>query len=146
MRFLGHRTDVAELLDRAERKIFAISGSKLRQGFVAMEDIVKDSFELVEQLYQQKRYVTGLETGFKDLDTMTSGFQNGEFIVIAGRPSMGKTTFAMNIAENAAIAEKLPVAVSSSPLNRKICISPFDKANGNKYNRFSRPYNRNIYF
>jgi len=115
----GGQTDVAELLDRAERKIFAISGSKLRQGFVAMEDIVKDSFELVEQLYQQKRYVTGLETGFKDLDTMTSGFQNGEFIVIAGRPSMGKTSFAVNIAQYASVRHKIPVAMFSLEMTKE---------------------------
>jgi replicative DNA helicase len=84
------QVEVAELMDRAERRIFEISGSKLRQGFVAMQDIIKDSFELVEQLYQQKRYVTGLESGFKDLDTMTAGFQAGDFVVVAGRPSMGK--------------------------------------------------------
>lgn len=113
------QADVAELLDRAERKIFAISGSKLRQGFVAMEDIVKDSFELVEQLYQQKRYVTGLETGFKDLDTMTSGLQNGEFIVIAGRPSMGKTSFAVNIAQNASVRHKIPVAMFSLEMTKE---------------------------
>jgi len=115
----GGQTDVSELLDRAERKIFAISGSKLRQGFVAMEDIVKDSFELVEQLYQQKRYVTGLETGFKDLDTMTSGFQNGEFIVIAGRPSMGKTSFAVNIAQYASVRNKIPVAMFSLEMTKE---------------------------
>ena len=113
------QADVSELLDRAERKIFAISGSKLRQGFVAMEDIVKDSFELVEQLYQQKRYVTGLETGFKDLDTMTSGFQNGEFIVIAGRPSMGKTSFAVNIAQYASVRNKIPVAMFSLEMTKE---------------------------
>ena len=113
------QADVSELLDRAERKIFAISGSKLRQGFVAMEDIVKDSFELVEQLYQQKRYVTGLETGFKDLDTLTSGFQNGEFIVIAGRPSMGKTSFAVNIAQYASVRHKIPVAMFSLEMTKE---------------------------
>ncbi len=113
------QADVAELLDRAERRIFAISGQKLRQGFVAMEDIVKDSFELVEQLYQQKRYVTGLETGFKDLDTLTSGLQNGEFIVIAGRPSMGKTSFAVNIAQNASIRHKIPVAMFSLEMTKE---------------------------
>jgi replicative DNA helicase len=113
------QADVADLLDRAERRIFEISGSKLRQGFVAMQDIVKDSFELVEQLYQQKRYVTGLESGFKDLDTMTAGFQAGDFVVIAGRPSMGKTSFALNIAQHVAIKHKIPVAVFSLEMTKE---------------------------
>jgi replicative DNA helicase len=113
------QADVSEMMDRAERRIFAISGSRLRQGFVAMEDIVKDSFELVEQLYQQKRYVTGLESGFKDLDTRTAGFQQGEFIVIAGRPSMGKTSFAMNIAQHVAIKHKVPVAIFSLEMTKE---------------------------
>ncbi len=111
--------EVSELIDRAERKIFSISDSKLRQGFVAMQDIVKDSFETVEQLYQQKRYVTGLETGFKDLDTKTSGLQRGEFIVVAGRPSMGKTAFALNIAAHVAIRHKIPVAIFSLEMTKE---------------------------
>jgi replicative DNA helicase len=115
----GGQADVGDLIDRAERRIFSIAESKLRQGFVAMEDIVKDSFELVEQLYQQKRYVTGLESGFKDLDTMTSGFQTGEFIVIAGRPSMGKTSFALNVAGHLAIRHKVPVAVFSLEMTKE---------------------------
>jgi replicative DNA helicase len=113
------QADISELIDRAERRIFAISGSRLRQGFVAMEDIVKDSFELVEQLYQQKRYVTGLESGFKDLDTKTAGFQAGEFIVIAGRPSMGKTSLAMNVAQHIAIKQKVPVAIFSLEMTKE---------------------------
>jgi replicative DNA helicase len=115
----GGQVEVADLMDRAERRIFEISGSKLRQGFMAMQDIVKDSFELVEQLYQQKRYVTGLESGFKDLDTMTAGFQAGDFIVVAGRPSMGKTSFALNIAQHAAIKNKIPVAVFSLEMTKE---------------------------
>lgn len=113
------QTEVSDLIDRAERRIFSISDSKLRQGFIAMEDIVKDSFELVEQLYQQKRYVTGLESGFKDLDTMTAGFHPGEFVVIAGRPSMGKTSFALNIASHIALKDKVPVAVFSLEMTKE---------------------------
>jgi replicative DNA helicase len=115
----GGQVEVADLMDRAERKIFEISGSKLRQGFVAMQDIIKDSFEMVEQLYQQKRYVTGLESGFKDLDTLTAGFQAGDFVVIAGRPSMGKTSFALNIAQHVAIRHKVPVAVFSLEMTKE---------------------------
>jgi replicative DNA helicase len=113
------QAEVADLMDRAERRIFEISGSKLRQGFVAMKDIVKDSIELVEQLHQQKRYVTGLESGFKDLDTKTAGFQAGDLIVVAGRPSMGKTSFALNIAQHVAIKHKIPVAVFSLEMTKE---------------------------
>jgi replicative DNA helicase len=111
--------DVSEIMDRAERRIFAVSGSKLRQSFYAMEDIVKDSLELIEQLYQQKRYVTGVESGFKDLDSLTAGFQNGDFVVIAGRPGMGKTSFALNVAQHVATRMKVPVAVFSLEMTKE---------------------------
>jgi replicative DNA helicase len=100
--------DVSELMDRAERRIFSVSGSRLRQSFYAMQDIVKDSLELIEQLYQQKRYVTGVESGFKDLDSLTAGFQSGDFVVVAGRPGMGKTSFALNVAQHVATKLKIP--------------------------------------
>jgi replicative DNA helicase len=111
--------DVSELMDRAERRIFAVSGSRLRQSFYAMEDIVKDSLELIEQLYQQKRYVTGVESGFKDLDSLTAGFQKGDFVVIAGRPGMGKTSFALNVAQHVATKMKVPVAVFSLEMTKE---------------------------
>ena len=111
--------DVGELMDRAERRIFSVSGSRLRQSFYAMQDIVKDSLELIEQLYQQKRYVTGVESGFKDLDSLTAGFQNGDFVVIAGRPGMGKTSFALNVAQHVATKMKVPVAVFSLEMTKE---------------------------
>jgi replicative DNA helicase len=111
--------DVSEIMDRAERRIFAVSGSRLRQSFYAMEDIVKDSLELIEQLYQQKRYVTGVESGFKDLDSLTAGFQNGDFVVIAGRPGMGKTSLALNVAQHVATKMKIPVAVFSLEMTKE---------------------------
>lgn len=111
--------DVSEIMDRAERRIFAVSGSRLRQSFYAMEDIVKDSLELIEQLYQQKRYVTGVESGFKDLDSLTAGFQNGDFVVVAGRPGMGKTSFALNVSQHVATKMKVPVAVFSLEMTKE---------------------------
>ncbi len=111
--------DISEIMDRAERRIFAVSGSRLRQSFYAMEDIVKDSLELIEQLYQQKRYVTGVESGFKDLDALTAGFQSGDFIVVAGRPGMGKTSFALNVAQHVATKTKTPVAVFSLEMTKE---------------------------
>ena len=111
--------EVSELMDRAERRIFSVSGSRLRQSFYAMQDIVKDSLELIEQLYQQKRYVTGVESGFKDLDSLTAGFQNGDFVVVAGRPGMGKTSFALNVAQHVATKMKVPVAVFSLEMTKE---------------------------
>ncbi len=111
--------ETSYLIDKAEQRIFAVSGSKLRQGFVPLQEIVKNSFELVEQLCQQKRFVTGLETGFKDLDVKTSGFQKGDLVVIAGRPSMGKTAFALNIACHVAIRLKVPVAIFSLEMTKE---------------------------
>jgi replicative DNA helicase len=111
--------DIGELMDRAERRIFSVSGSRLRQSFYAMQDIVKDSLELIEQLYQQKRYVTGVECGFKDLDALTAGFQNGDFVVVAGRPGMGKTSFALNVAQHVATKLKVPVAVFSLEMTKE---------------------------
>jgi replicative DNA helicase len=111
--------DVSEIMDRAERKIFAVAGSKMRRSFYAMEDIVKDSLELIEQLYQQKRYVTGVESGFKDLDALTAGFQKGDFVVIAGRPGMGKTSLALNISQHVATKMKIPVAVFSLEMTKE---------------------------
>lgn len=113
------QVDVSDLIDKAEQRIFSVSDSKLRQGFVPLQEIVKNSFELVEQLFQQKRFVTGLETGFKDLDTKTSGFQKGDFIVIAGRPSMGKTAFALNIAAHVGIRLRVPVAIFSLEMTKE---------------------------
>jgi replicative DNA helicase len=111
--------DVATLLDQAEHSIFGIAQSKASKGFVAVGELIHDVIETVEGLYQRKAHVTGLATGFSELDTMTSGLQPSNLIIIAGRPSMGKTSFAMNIAEHAAIHEKKPVAIFSLEMSRE---------------------------
>lgn len=107
----------AELLDEAESKIFQIAESTVRskQGFLLMPDLLRENIERIDSLYQKDSHdvVTGVSTGFLDLDKKTSGLQKGDLIIIAGRPSMGKTAFAINIAEHVAIHEKLPVAVFS---------------------------------
>ena len=107
--------DSAELLDLAERKIFAIAeqSGRNRSGFVGVRDVLPAVVERIDTLYHQNSDVTGLATGFSDLDRMTSGLQNGDLIIVAGRPSMGKTTLAMNIAESAALQKGAPVAVFS---------------------------------
>jgi replicative DNA helicase len=104
-----------ELLDNAERLIFEIAeqSGRHRQGFASVKDILPDVVDRIDTLYHLEGDVTGLPTGFSDFDRMTSGLQEGDFMVVAGRPSMGKTTFAMNIAESAALHSDQPVAVFS---------------------------------
>ena len=111
--------DVADLLDEAEHQIFSIAQSKAEKGFVSVSDLVHDVIETVEKLYQRKTHVTGVPTGFTELDTMTAGFHPSTLIIIAGRPSMGKTSLAMNIAEHVAIHEKKPVAIFSLEMSRE---------------------------
>lgn len=113
------RDDVGTLLDQAEQSIFSIAQSKVDKGFVAVSDLVHDVIETVEKLYQRKSHVTGIATGFIELDTMTAGFQPANLIILAGRPSMGKTSFALNIAEHVSIQDKKPVAVFSLEMSRE---------------------------
>ena len=110
---------VEELLDRAEESIFKISQQKMRDAFVAVKDIVKSSFETIERLYERKEMVTGLPTGFMDLDKMTSGLQPSDLIIIAGRPSMGKTAFCLNIAAHSAMDHHKSVAVFSLEMSKE---------------------------
>jgi replicative DNA helicase len=113
------REDVGTLLDQAEQAIFSIAQSKVDKGFVPVADLVHDVIETVEKLYQRKSHVTGVSTGFTEMDTMTSGLQPANLVIIAGRPSMGKTSFAMNIAEHVAIHDKKPVAIFSLEMSRE---------------------------
>ncbi|MBU3653836.1 MAG: replicative DNA helicase [Limnohabitans sp.] len=106
---------VAQILDEAEQKIFHIGeeGSRMKQGFQSMNSLVVDLLDRVEEMSQNPNDITGVPTGFYDFDRMTSGMQPGDLIVLAARPSMGKTALAINIAENVAVQEGLPVAVFS---------------------------------
>ena len=107
---------VSEILDEAEGKIFRIGeeGSKSQQGFQSMDNLVVQLLDRVTELHENgAEDVTGVRTGYIDLDRMTSGFQPGDLIVLAARPSMGKTAFALNIAEHVAVSEGLPVVVFS---------------------------------
>src|SRR3954468_17497629 len=88
------------ILDEAEAAIFAVADDRLKAGFVAMRDLVKDSFPKIELLFEQKRLITGVATGFVDLDEMTRGLQGGDLIIIAARPSMGKTSLCLNISQH----------------------------------------------
>ena len=106
-----------QLLDEAENQVFQIAEStaKSKQGFLEMPDLLQQNIERIDMLYQRDNpdEVTGIATGFTDLDRMTSGLQAGDLVIVAGRPSMGKTAFAINIAEHVAISGKRPVAVFS---------------------------------
>ena len=110
---------VDELLDQAERSIFEITQKKIRDSFIALKDIVKDSFKTIERLYERKEMVTGLPTGFADIDKLTSGFQPSDLIIVAGRPSMGKTAFCLNVAAHAAIDKEKAVAVFSLEMSKE---------------------------
>jgi replicative DNA helicase len=94
------------ILDSAEQKVFEIANDQLRSGFVPMNKLVLQGFSAIEEYRQRKVHVTGTPSGYYDLDEMTAGFQKADFVVIAGRPSMGKTSFALNIAENVAVRVK----------------------------------------
>jgi replicative DNA helicase len=106
---------VAQILDEAEQKIFKIGeeGSRLRQGFQSMDQLISDLLGRVDEMSKNPDDITGVPSGFSDFDEMTSGLQPGDLIVLAARPSMGKTALAINIAEHVALGEGLPVAVFS---------------------------------
>ncbi|MFZ1344878.1 replicative DNA helicase [Thiothrix eikelboomii] len=107
--------DSRELLDQAERKVFEIAehGARNTKSFRDLKSLMKATLENIEILSKLNSTITGVSTGYTDLDEMTSGLQKGDLVIVAGRPSMGKTTFSMNIAEYAAAHKKLPVAVFS---------------------------------
>ncbi len=100
------REEASNLLDRAEQSIFAISDDRLRAGFVPMRQLVLQGYSAIEEYRTRKVHVTGVPTGFYDLDELTAGLQKSDFVVIAGRPSMGKTSLAMNMAENVGVHAK----------------------------------------
>ncbi|MCX5835161.1 MAG: replicative DNA helicase [Deltaproteobacteria bacterium] len=106
-------SEVDRILDEAEHAIFEISENKIRPAFFPLKEILKDSFRTIERLYEKKELVTGVPTGFDKLDELTSGLQNAELVIVAGRPSMGKTALALNIAQHASIEAGIPVAIFS---------------------------------
>ncbi|MCZ6561151.1 MAG: replicative DNA helicase, partial [Gammaproteobacteria bacterium] len=108
-----------DLVDEAERKVFEIAerGQRGGTGFVGLRKILPDVIDRLDELSHTEGDITGVATGFQKLDSLTAGLHGGELIIIAGRPSMGKTTLAMNIAENAAIAGKIPTAIFSMEMS-----------------------------
>ncbi len=111
--------EIDTLVDEAEQAIFNIARSKSNQSFTPLKNIIPAAFEAVESLSKRKEMITGVPTGFGKLDQMTAGLQPSDLIILAGRPSMGKTAFAMNIAQNAAIIDKTGVAVFSLEMSKE---------------------------
>jgi replicative DNA helicase len=113
------RGDVEGFLDEAERAIFEISERRVKPSFYSIRDIVKESFKTIERLFEKKELVTGVPSGFKELDRMTAGFQASDLIIVAGRPSMGKTALCLNLAQYAAIEKRVPVAIFSLEMSKE---------------------------
>ncbi|MGC1403056.1 MAG: replicative DNA helicase [Thermodesulfobacteriota bacterium] len=111
--------DAEDLLDEAEKAIFEISESKINPLVYPLSDVIKDSFGTIEQLYDRRERVIGVPSGFTQLDKLTSGFQDSDLIIIAGRPSMGKTALALNIARNASVDHEVPVVIFSLEMSRQ---------------------------
>jgi replicative DNA helicase len=111
--------DIDLLVDQAEQAIFEIAGSKSDQHFTHIKTIVPKAFSAVEQLYKRKELITGVPTGYSDVDRMTAGLQPSDLIILAARPSMGKTSLAMNIAQHAALVEKTGVAIFSLEMSKE---------------------------
>jgi replicative DNA helicase len=111
--------DPANVLDRAEKAIFEIAERRLRQGFVGIREIVKESFRTIDQLSQSKELVTGLPTGFIDIDELTTGLQKGDLIIVAARPAMGKTSLCLNIAQHASQKTGETVGVFSLEMSKE---------------------------
>ena len=119
--------DVEDIMDHAEKKIFDIMQKKNQKGYSPIKDVLVESFTKLEELYNRKQHITGVPTGFTDLDYRTAGLHGSELILIAARPAMGKTAFALNLASNAALRGKTGVAIFSLEMskdqlvNRMLC-------------------------
>lgn len=113
--------EVEILMDNAEKKIFDLMQRKSQKGYSSIRDILVDSFTELEQLYNQKQHITGVASGFVDLDNKTAGFHKSDLVLIAARPAMGKTAFALNIATYAAVSANTPVVVFSLEMSKEQC-------------------------
>ncbi len=111
--------DADNLIDFAEKTVFDISENRVKTSFDPLKDLIKDSFSMIESLYDRKEAITGLPSGFPELDELTTGFQPADLIIVGGRPGMGKTAFALNIAQHVGVEHKEPVAVFSLEMSKK---------------------------
>ena len=112
--------DVSETLDKAEQSLFAVSQKFLKNKFIPINSILTEAFDRIDKIHKDKEKgaLRGVPSGFKELDKVTAGFQNSDLIILAARPSMGKTSFALNLAENAAIEEKIPTGIFSLEMSK----------------------------
>jgi replicative DNA helicase len=111
--------DVEELMDFAEKTVFDLSEKRIKASFVTLKEVIKDSFQMIEQLYDKKETITGVPSGFKELDELTTGFQRSDLIIVGGRPSMGKTAFSLNIAQHVGVNLNEPVAIFSLEMSKE---------------------------
>jgi replicative DNA helicase len=107
------------ILDGAESSIFAIAEDRIKAGLIPVKDIVRDNFERLEKIFREGKSITGVSTGYMELDKLLSGFQNSELLILAARPSQGKTALALNLAENISIRAGLPVAFFSLEMSKE---------------------------
>lgn len=111
--------DVEDILDSAERRIFEVIQDRNQKGYASIKDILVDTFTELEQLYNQKQHITGVPTGFADLDYITAGLHKSDLVIVAARPAMGKSAFALNLATNAAVRANTPVAIFSLEMSKE---------------------------
>ena len=111
--------DVDDIMESAEKKIFNIMQNKDKKGYTPIKDVLVESFTQLEELYNRKQHITGVPSGFTELDYKTAGFHGSDLILIAARPAMGKSAFALNIATNAAVRAKVPVAIFSLEMSKE---------------------------
>jgi len=119
--YAGQHT-AAELLDEAEHRVFQVSQQRGSQGFMRVKELMWPTMERIEALQKGGKTVTGVPSGFTDLDELTSGFQNSDLVIVAARPSMGKTAFVLNVAQYAAIEQNIPVAVFSLEMSKEALV------------------------
>jgi replicative DNA helicase len=122
-RCYAEQDDADKLLDEAEREIFELSQNRQRGSVLQIRDVIHDAMEMVENLSKHESHITGVPTGFPELDEMTSGLQPSELIILAARPSMGKTALALNIASHAALEAKVPVAIFSLEMSAESLVT-----------------------
>lgn len=112
------RLEANELLDQAQNLILQLSQKRIRSDFVPLKEVVNEAFDRITELYHRDEHVTGVPSGFVDLDVLTAGFQPSDFIVVAARPGMGKTSFCLNIAQYVGVEKKIPVAIFSLEMSK----------------------------
>src|SRR5262249_11529480 len=111
--------DADTILDRAESSIFQLAEERVRAGFIGVKELVRQNFERLERIFTEGKRITGLSTGYRQLDNLTSGLPPSELLILAWRPSMGKTALALNVAENIALREEGPVAIFSLEMSKE---------------------------